>query len=140
MPLNQESGSFHKNRDDQLSEKTTPREGPPAESWDHLQGRSPTWALVRLFIFCVVVYELGPAIIVEVALAIFGPFQISDSPAILLFMEAGNFVFLLGVTAAMAMLERRQIGEYGLPAQGIFGRKFWLGACSDWLRSLFSLG
>jgi len=128
LPLNDESGRFDNNRDDQLSEKTTPKEGPPTFSWDHFQGQSPVWSLVRLFIFCVIVYELSPAIIVEVALAIFGPFRVSDSPAILLFMEAGNFVLLLGMTAAMAVLERRQIGDYGLPAQGILGRNFWLGA------------
>jgi len=83
---------------------------------------------VSVVIFLVIVYELGPAIIVEVALALFGPFRINESPAMLLFVEAANFVFLLGVTAAMALLESRHIGEYGLPAQGILGRNFWLGA------------
>jgi membrane protease YdiL (CAAX protease family) len=128
LPLNHEPGRFEKYGDEQASEKTTPWERPPVFPRNHFPGESTVGSMVRLLIFLAMVYELGPAIIVEVALAIFGPFRVSDSPAILLFMEAGNFVFLLGVTAAMALLERRQIGGYGLPAQGILGKNFWLGA------------
>lgn len=127
VPLNQGSEQFEKSGQEPPSEKITPQGGLPLAPLSFFQGQSTVRSLVRVVIFLAIVYELSPAIIVEVALAIFGPFRVSNSPAILLFIEAGNLVFLFGVTAAMALLEHRRIGEYGLPAQGILGRNFWLG-------------
>jgi len=128
LPLNQESEQTDKSGDEEPKTTLSPSTLQLVPPLNLFQGQSTVRSLVRVVIFMAIAYELGPAIIIELALAIFGPFQISDSPAILLFVEAANFVFLLGVTAAMALLESRQIGEYGLPAQGILGRNFWLGA------------
>ena len=85
-------------------------------------------SVVRVAIFLVIVFELAPAIIYTLAQIIFGSFRVVESPTILLFMEAGNFAILFGITASMALLEHRHIGEYGLPSKGIFGKNFWLGA------------
>lgn len=93
-----------------------------------LFGRHPiVRSLVSVVIFLVIVFELGPAIIYTLAQIIFGSFRVTDSPTILLFMEAGNFAFLFGITAGMALLEHRKIGDYGLPSRGLFGKNFWLG-------------
>jgi len=128
LALDQEPEQIDKTEREQGESKGRSRTRWPMVTLNPLEGQSRVRSLVSVVIFLVIVYELGPAIILEVALALFGPFRISDSPAILLFLEAANFLFLLGVTAAMALLENRQIGEYGLPTQGAFGRNFWLGA------------
>ena len=38
-----------------------------------------------------------------------------------------SFVFLLGISAFMAIIERRELGYYGLPLQQAFRKNFWLG-------------
>src|SRR5215831_6761150 len=42
--------------------------------------------------------------------------------------EAVSFLIVLLPAAAMARLESRPAGDYGLPARFIFGAKFWHGA------------
>jgi membrane protease YdiL (CAAX protease family) len=127
--LDQESVQFEKTGDN-LPNSTTvsSRERRPVAPLNPLVGQSRVRPLVRVLIFLAVVFELGPAIIYELAQLIFGSFRVIDSPGILLFMEAGNFAILFGVTAGMALLEHRPIGDYGLPSQGILGKNFWLGA------------
>ena len=102
---------------------------PPLMAPLHLfSGQSKVRSLVSVAVFLVIVFELGPAITYTLAQIIFGSFRVIESPAILLFLEGGNFAILFAVTAVMALLEHRNIGDYGLPSQGIFGKNFWLGA------------
>ncbi len=105
-----------------------PGDRPPAPVVNPFAGQSKVRSLVKVAIFLVIVFELGPAITYTLAQVIFGSFRVIDSPVILLFMESGNLAILFAVTAVMALLEHRSIGDYGLPAQGSLGKKFWMGA------------
>ncbi len=98
-----------------------------ATSVNLFQGQSVVRSAVRLLIFWAIAAELGPALINEAARAILGSFHINDFIAVLFFLEAGNFALVLGVSAGMAFLERRPIAQYGLPAQEMFRKNFWLG-------------
>jgi len=129
LGLDQESEQFDKTEKKQPSAATVPSgERLPMAPVNPFVWQSSVRPLVRVLIFLVIVFEVGPAITYELAQVIFGAFRVIDSPAILLFMETGNFVILFGVTACMALLEHRHIGDYGLPSQGILGKNFWLGA------------
>jgi CAAX protease family protein len=44
-----------------------------------------------------------------------------------LWQEVIGFGVAFGAAAIMGLIEKRQLGEYGLPAAEVFGRKFWLG-------------
>jgi membrane protease YdiL (CAAX protease family) len=46
---------------------------------------------------------------------------------VLLLAEPVNFGILLGICSFIARLEERSLGDYGLPGESAFGRKFWLG-------------
>jgi membrane protease YdiL (CAAX protease family) len=45
----------------------------------------------------------------------------------MLLQEVIGFAVPFGTAFVMSLLERRAVGEYGLPASEIFGGKFWLG-------------
>jgi membrane protease YdiL (CAAX protease family) len=45
----------------------------------------------------------------------------------LLYSEMIGFISAFGAAAAMSFLERRLVGDYGLPVQQAFGRLFWQG-------------
>lgn len=127
--MDQESEQFDKTEKKQSSAATvTTGDRLPMAPVNPFVWQSSVRPLVSVLIFLVIVFEVGPAITYELAQVIFGSFGVIDSPAILLFMEAANFAILFGVTAVMALLEHRHIGEYGLPSQGILGKNFWLGA------------
>ena len=113
---------------DQLNEKLLPQERLPLAPINLFRGQSTARSLVRLLIFLALVFVFCPALVNEAARDVFGSLRSMDSTTILLFFEAGNFALLLGVTAGMAVLERRRIGDYGLPVNEIFGKNFWLGA------------
>lgn len=126
--MDQKSEQFEKTEKKQPSSTTaSPGERLPRAPLNPFVWQSSVRPLVGVLIFLVIVFEVGPAITYELAQVIFGSFRVINSPAILLFMEAGNFAILFGVTACMALLEHRHIGEYGLPLQGIWGKNFWLG-------------
>jgi membrane protease YdiL (CAAX protease family) len=42
--------------------------------------------------------------------------------------EGLTFLLLLVATGIMAKFEHRSVGDYGLPARGMFGKNFWAGA------------
>jgi uncharacterized protein len=127
LALDQESEQPDKTVSEQQKATASSGERLPLVHLDLFGRQSMVRSLVSVVIFLVIVFELGPAVIYTLAQVIFGSFRVTDSPAILLFMEAGNFAFLFGVTAGMALLEHRNIGDYGLPSQGLFGKNFWLG-------------
>jgi len=62
-----------------------------------------------------------------VAIELFGFPANSFSPQRILREDLLSFLATLGAALAMAKLERRQVGVYGLPRQQVFGRLFWLG-------------
>ena len=128
LPLDRESEQFDKAGHEQPKPRILGEGRLPVAPLNLFQGQSRVRSLVRIVIFLAIVFELGPGIIYALAQVIFGSFRVIDSPAILFFLEAGNFAILFGVTAGMALLEHRNMGDYGLPSQGIFGRNFWLGA------------
>jgi hypothetical protein len=68
------------------------------------------------YVLASMVHGLMPA-----ALAVLSPRGLATSETIAL---AG----VLTAAWAMARLERRSFGEYGLPARGAFGKRFWQGA------------
>jgi len=45
----------------------------------------------------------------------------------LMAQEVFGFAIALGAAGIMALIERRKVGEYGLPASAMFGKTFWLG-------------
>jgi len=126
--LGQESEQLDKTGNEEQKAMATPGDRLPTAPLNLFAGQSKVRSLVRVAIFLVIVFELGPTITYTLAQVIFGSFRVIDSPAILLFMEAGNLAILFGVTAVMALLEHRHIGDYGLPSQGILGKNFWMGA------------
>ncbi len=100
----------------------------PTATLTLFEGQSALRSLVRLCIFLAIVIGLGAGLITELAVRIFGPFRIADSPHILLILEAGNFLLVLGATACMALLEHRPMAAYGLSVRTMFSKNFWLGA------------
>jgi len=127
LALDQESEQLDKIGNERQKATASSGERLPLVPLNLFGGQSKVRSLVSVVIFLVIVFELGPAIIYTLAQIIFGSFRVTDSPAILLFMEAGNFAFLFGITAGMALLEHRHVGDYGLPLRGLFGKNFWLG-------------
>jgi len=128
LALDQEPEQLDKTGHEQRKSTASSSARPTVAPGNLIGGQSRARSLVSVVIFMVIVLELGPAIIYAVAHGIFGSFRIIESPEVLLFLEAGNFAILFGVTACMALVEDRHIGDYGLPLQGIFGKNFWLGA------------
>jgi hypothetical protein len=129
LALDQEPEQFDRTeREQRESSKVSSRVRLTAASLNLSGGQSRARSLVSVVIFLVIALELGPAIMYAVAQGVFGSFRVIESPEVLLFLEAGNFAILFGVTASMALVEHRHIGDYGLPAQGILGKNFWLGA------------
>ena len=49
------------------------------------------------------------------------------SPGYLFMQEAFSFVAIFAAALIMARIERRSVGEYGLPLRGAFGKLFWQG-------------
>jgi membrane protease YdiL (CAAX protease family) len=126
LPLEEKSEQSERSSHDLLNQESLPQGRPLLPARNLYQGQSTVRSLVRLLIFWAIAFELGPVLINEVAHTIFGALP-TDSIAILMFLEAGNFALVLGVSAGMAVLERRRIGEYGLPAKEMFRKNFWLG-------------
>ncbi len=125
--MDQEPEQFDKAAREQRESKVSSRARLPVSSLSSVGGQSRARSLVSVVIFLVIVLELGPAIIYVVAQGVFGSFRVIQSPEFFLFLEAGNLTVLFGVTACMALVEHRHIGDYGLPLQGILGKNFWLG-------------
>jgi uncharacterized protein len=82
--------------------------------------------LTRLFIFLALAFGIAPAI-VGTLIRILQPSFSTVDPVTLLWLDAGNFAFILALSAAMAVFERRRVGDYGLPLHEMFQRKFCLG-------------
>ena len=71
--------------------------------------------LTRLLIFLALAFGVAPAIVGTLVRIFHASFSTAD-PITLLWLDAGNFAFILALSAAMAVFEHRQVGDYGLPA------------------------
>jgi uncharacterized protein len=81
----------------------------------------------KFLFFLVFGLSVGPAVVAAIGLRLFetqrGPF----TPQFLLFLEVANFLVVLGLSAVLSKMEKRPIGEYGLPLKHAFKGNFWLG-------------
>jgi uncharacterized protein len=80
----------------------------------------------RLLVYIVMVAVIGGAI-TFVLVRLFGPPSRTPGPLALVAQEVFGFAVAFGAAWIMSLVERRNVGEYGLPASEMFGRKFWLG-------------
>lgn len=81
----------------------------------------------KLGLFLVITMVYGPSLVSAGAVHLFGRPTVPLSPGFLLFVEAGEFAILLGLTRCMSLLERRPFAEYGLPWRNAFAANFWVG-------------
>jgi uncharacterized protein len=80
----------------------------------------------RLLIYLCLILVLS-AIATVAALGFAKPASGLPTPFALLMQDLVGFVVVIGAALIMARIERRSIGDYGLPARGCLGGKFWLG-------------
>ena len=50
------------------------------------------------------------------------------TPGLVIANDLRRFLVVLLASWVMALLEKRSLGDYGLPARGMFGKPFWVGA------------
>jgi uncharacterized protein len=87
-------------------------------------GLRPGW---RLLIYIVMVVASTTAINLLIRV-LFYPKQVGfDDGWSMLWQELGGFAMVFGCALIMALIEKRPVGRYGLPAREILGKKFWLG-------------
>jgi uncharacterized protein len=110
----------------QPNDPTTPslREpGMPSDLFQGPGGLRSGWRLL-IYLFLVMVLSYG----VTFAFREFpGPARDTRSGMRMLLEESAWFAVAFGAAMLMSRLERRPVGEYGLPAPGAFGHNFWLG-------------
>ena len=80
----------------------------------------------RLLIYMAIVSVLAGAITL-LAVRIFGQPRGVPPVSELILQKVIGFAVVYGAAVVMSLVERRGVGEYGLPAREIFGGKFWLG-------------
>src|SRR5450432_2033379 len=80
----------------------------------------------RLLIYFLIVLVLSA--VSTVVAASFGWPNAHNPSALALFMQdLVGFAVIFGAALFMSRIERRAVGDYGLPRKGMFGDKFWLG-------------
>jgi membrane protease YdiL (CAAX protease family) len=89
--------------------------------------QSPSLLFVFLRIAIYIVLSTGIAFAVQWILAGFADGSLY-SPRNLVISEISPFVGAFAAAAAMAQVEGRRFGDYGLPLRGAFGKLFWQGA------------
>jgi uncharacterized protein len=88
----------------------------------------------RLLIFCavfIVVAFVFQAILKRIPYVHnhFGPAAASAemTPGFAMFSEGLSLAILLAAVVVMSLIEKKSLGDYGLPGREFFGKKFWLG-------------
>ncbi len=109
----------------------TPPEQPPNQSLEQriLMGPNGLRAGWRLLIFAAIVFVLLAAFGIIIRIAAHGKapnFGSGYSGVIL--GEGPIFAIFLLASWIMSRIERRTLGDYGLPARKAFGKQFWQGA------------
>jgi uncharacterized protein len=87
------------------------------------EGLRAGWRLL-IYIVMVLVVSTGINLLIR---AVFHPKQGGLNAWALIGSEALVFVIVFGAALIMSLIERRPVGDYGLPAKEMFGGKFWLG-------------
>jgi len=80
----------------------------------------------RLLVYIVIVAVAG-GVITMALVSKFGAPRGTPGFWAAMVQEVLGFAVAFGAAAIMSLVERRKIGEYGLPLSDAFGRKFWLG-------------
>ncbi|MGC0777295.1 MAG: CPBP family glutamic-type intramembrane protease, partial [Candidatus Acidiferrum sp.] len=80
----------------------------------------------RLLIYLAIVSVLAGAITL-LLVRIFGQPRGVPPISAMILQELVGFAVVFGAAVVMSFVERRSLGDYGLPARGMFGGKFWLG-------------
>jgi uncharacterized protein len=80
----------------------------------------------RLLIYTVLVIGIG-AVITMALRALLGVHHGPPTTQAMILQEAVSFALVFGTAWIMSRIERRSVGEYGLPLSDAFGKKFWLG-------------
>jgi membrane protease YdiL (CAAX protease family) len=80
----------------------------------------------RLLIYVLIVVACGAVINIAVRRFV-GPHRGTPGVWAQFLQETVGFAVVFGAAAIMSKIERRRLGDYGLPAREMFGKKFWLG-------------
>jgi membrane protease YdiL (CAAX protease family) len=80
----------------------------------------------RLLIYVLLVVGIGAVITVTLR-ALVGVHRGAPTTQVMILQEAVSFALVFGAAWIMSRIERRSVGEYGLPLSDAFGKKFWLG-------------
>jgi uncharacterized protein len=109
---------------------------PPASSSTIFRGPNGLRAGWRVLIFAAIAFALVLLVSVAVAVLTHGRIGLdvsSISPLGLILIEGPLFFFTAIPAFIMTLIERRQFGEYGLPARFAFRKDFWIGAGAGFL-------
>lgn len=112
--------------EDKAAVLTTGREiAPPVQEniFVNKEGLRAGW---RLLIYVVMVLVVGTGINLLIRFVLH-PKQGALNGWALLATESVGFAIVFGAALVMSLIERRSVGQYGLPRKGMFGGKFWLG-------------
>lgn len=89
-------------------------------------GRHGLRAGWRLLIYLLIV--VGSSVVIGIAVRKFvAPQRGTPGVWAQLLQEVVGFAVAFGAAVIMSKIERRRVGEYGLPSSEMFGSKFWLG-------------
>lgn len=109
------------------------RQGPSFKSLFQVVKHDPlspiqiTQVVAKLVFFAIFILLIAPTILVLAYVALFKQPIDLLSVHCLLFLEIGSFLFVCALSALLALSERREFGDYGLPLRDAFRGKFWLG-------------
>ena len=81
----------------------------------------------RLLLFVALLFVIGTAA-AWLTDGLVPPLKGELAPGQILANELRRFFVVFSATYAMARIERRSVGDYGLPAREMFGKLFWSGA------------
>ena len=117
----------HDNLASDSSSGTPPFSGPfPTRRSNLFWGEHGLRAGWRLLVYFAIVIGVG-AVGNGLARGYFGHSRGTPPPGLLMFSEVLNFFLVFGAAWIMSRIEKRPVGNYGLPAGDAFRRKFWLG-------------
>jgi uncharacterized protein len=102
----------------------TPPPHLPHTNW--LIGENGVRSGWRLLTYFVIVILLGTLIVTALRFFVIPSPGVPSAQAQLV-QELIGFAVVFGAALIMSRIERRSVGEYGLPLQGLFGGKFWMG-------------
>lgn len=89
-------------------------------------GLRPGWRLVIYIVLTILCIKLATGLLR--AFGVHGAKTAADiTPFFMIWSRAMQFLCFLVPAFIMSKIERRHVGDYGLPARGAFGKRFWEG-------------